>query len=241
MNIQVGELPEQFSSAWWNYLNADKTTLWGSQDCPGGWGGTRMVGRNISSMAKPDEGRLPASRWRPRRRIRLQFGPHRLWSHPRCALVAGLLGTAVVVSWLVLIQPTSAASASPVAQAAPTTQGEQVFRANCAGCHGLQGEGGTEGPSLHALPAESATVPGVANVVRRGPNGMPPFANQLSDADVQAVADYVVSEFGTPGDAAQGGVLYRSELRWLSWRGYARGCVDLQQPQRPLADEPVQR
>ena len=23
MNIQVGELPEQFSSAWWNYLNAD--------------------------------------------------------------------------------------------------------------------------------------------------------------------------------------------------------------------------
>ena len=23
MNIQVGELPEHFSSAWWNYLSAD--------------------------------------------------------------------------------------------------------------------------------------------------------------------------------------------------------------------------
>ena len=69
---------------------------------------------------------------------------------------------------------------------------------------------------------------------------MPAFANQLSDADIQAVADYVVSEFGTPGDVPRGGVLYRLNCAGCHGAAMRGGALIDNNRNAPLTDEPVQ-
>ncbi|HZJ03019.1 MAG TPA: cytochrome c, partial [Thermoleophilia bacterium] len=69
--------------------------------------------------------------------------------------------------------------------------GEEVFSQNCATCHGADGTG-IDGPDLTALSLDQATV---EETVRTGPGAMTAFEGQLSDEQIQAVADYVTSEF----------------------------------------------
>jgi mono/diheme cytochrome c family protein len=69
--------------------------------------------------------------------------------------------------------------------------GEEVFAAaGCGSCHTLAaaGAGGTIGPNL------DESQPSVDLVVDRVTNGrgaMPPFRDQLSEEQIQAVAEYV--------------------------------------------------
>jgi mono/diheme cytochrome c family protein len=76
------------------------------------------------------------------------------------------------------------------------TDGKQIFQtAGCAGCHTLADAGstGTVGPNLdQAKPPKSLVVQRVTN----GMGQMPPFKDQLSSAQIQAVADYVSSVAG---------------------------------------------
>lgn len=118
---------------------------------------------------------------------------------------------ALVALWLASgAAALSPASAEPPGGRAPlTADGASVFAAECARCHGNAGEGATEGPSLHALPAGEATIPGVAELVRSGWGEMPSFGDTLTTPEITAVAEYVVAEFGTPGEVARGGELYR--------------------------------
>ena len=70
--------------------------------------------------------------------------------------------------------------------------GEMVFaQAGCGGCHTLEaaGSSGQVGPNLDDL---QLTVDQVENQVRNGGGGMPAFGDDLSDAEIQAVAQYVV-------------------------------------------------
>ena len=69
--------------------------------------------------------------------------------------------------------------------------GEEVFTQNCATCHSADGTGGV-GADLTALSLDQATV---EQTVRTGPGAMPSFEGQLSDEQIQAVADYVTSTF----------------------------------------------
>ncbi len=69
--------------------------------------------------------------------------------------------------------------------------GEEVFTQNCVTCHGADGTGGV-GADLTALSLDQATV---EETVRTGPGAMPSFEGQLSDEQIQAVADYVTSTF----------------------------------------------
>ena len=76
------------------------------------------------------------------------------------------------------------------------TSGKQIFlTAGCTGCHTLKDAGatGTVGPNLdQAKPPASLVVDRVTN----GRGGMPSFKGQLSDAQIQAVAQYVSSVAG---------------------------------------------
>jgi cbb3-type cytochrome c oxidase subunit III len=75
--------------------------------------------------------------------------------------------------------------------------GKQVFEsAGCTGCHTLADAGstGNVGPNLDdAKPPKQLVVDRVTN----GQGAMPAFKGQLSDAEIEAVADYVSSAAGT--------------------------------------------
>jgi len=74
--------------------------------------------------------------------------------------------------------------------------GKQIFEsAGCAGCHTLAdaGSNGNVGPNLDdAKPPKALVVDRVTN----GQGAMPSFKGQLSEAEIQAVADYVSSAAG---------------------------------------------
>jgi cbb3-type cytochrome c oxidase subunit III len=77
------------------------------------------------------------------------------------------------------------------------TNGEAIFKGECAGCHTLAAAGttGTIGPNLDQLAARLT----LAIVVRQVTNGgaiMPPFKSKLSAAQIEAVAKYVSSVAG---------------------------------------------
>ena len=92
--------------------------------------------------------------------------------------------------------------------------GEQIFTAaGCAGCHtfGPAGSNGTIGPSLDELKTQAGNIepgksaeeyvresiedPG-AFLVQGYPNAMPPFKGRLTDAQIQALVDYLLQTGG---------------------------------------------
>jgi cbb3-type cytochrome c oxidase subunit III len=78
------------------------------------------------------------------------------------------------------------------------TDGAKIFKgAGCAGCHTLAAAGstGTVGPNLDQL-GSALTVTVVAHQVEVGGGLMPAFKGKLSDAQIQAVAQYVSSSAG---------------------------------------------
>lgn len=90
---------------------------------------------------------------------------------------------------------------SPAANpAAEDLQGKQVFETRCSTCHGLDG-GGAMGPNIQGIPFRlGADV--VANIIKNGlSGGMPAFAGQMSDAEIQQVVAYLLSL--TPKDAGK--------------------------------------
>ena len=84
---------------------------------------------------------------------------------------------------------------TPQAKGDPAA-GKKVFAsAGCAGCHTLKDAGatGTVGPNLdQAKPPKDLVVERVTN----GKPPMPSFKGQLSDQEIQAVAEYVSTVAG---------------------------------------------
>ena len=82
----------------------------------------------------------------------------------------------------------------PAAMAKENVSGEELFAAHCAVCHGAAGEGGI-GPDLtvsdYAYGSSSAEIR--ASIAEGRPGGMPGFGNQLSDAEIEALAEFVGS------------------------------------------------
>ena len=79
-------------------------------------------------------------------------------------------------------------SAAPAKNAA---SGKDIFLANCGSCHTLAdaGTSGTVGPNLdQAKPGLEKAVQQIKN----GGGGMPPFGGQLTDAQIQTLARYIV-------------------------------------------------
>jgi outer membrane protein assembly factor BamB len=82
--------------------------------------------------------------------------------------------------------------------------GKQVFISNCGSCHtlGAAGTSGNVGPNLDQLKPGAATVEAK---VRKGGGGMPSFDGRLSNAEIQAVAQYVAANAGKGGSGGGGG------------------------------------
>lgn len=73
--------------------------------------------------------------------------------------------------------------------------GKQIFQASCGACHTLADAGatGTVGPNLdEARPSQALAIDRVTN----GKGAMPSFKDQLSEAQIRAVAAYVASAAG---------------------------------------------
>jgi cytochrome c oxidase subunit 2 len=67
---------------------------------------------------------------------------------------------------------------------------EQLFASNCGSCHRLSKAGteGTVGPPLDGLQLPANAV---EQQIRRGGGGMPPFEGTLSDAQIEALVQYL--------------------------------------------------
>jgi ubiquinol-cytochrome c reductase cytochrome c subunit len=73
------------------------------------------------------------------------------------------------------------------------SQGQQLFAANCAGCHQIMARGGfATGARIPELQTVSATE--IAEAVRTGPYLMPRFSSeQISDRQLDDIIRYVIS------------------------------------------------
>src|SRR5208282_2396399 len=96
------------------------------------------------------------------------------------------------------------AQESPVAKLtqADLDEGKQLYAAECAGCHGVDGSGGM-GPNIRAS-AQARGDQGMFSVIRNGVSGMGPVMS-LNDKRAWQVVGYVRTFGGSAsGEAAKG-------------------------------------
>jgi putative heme-binding domain-containing protein len=104
---------------------------------------------------------------------------------------------------------------SPAAKPADQSPGKDLFEQRCSTCHGLDA-GGAMGPNIQGIPFRlGADV--VKSTIKNGMGGggMPAFAGQLDDTQIQQIIDYLLTltrkDAGTvTGDAAKGKEIYAS-------------------------------
>jgi mono/diheme cytochrome c family protein len=75
------------------------------------------------------------------------------------------------------------------------SSGEEIYRSNCASCHGTDGGGGL-GKNLHGV-ADRLTVEEHIKIVTDGKPPMPKFGGQLSAEEIEAVVEYERTELGS--------------------------------------------
>ena len=119
--------------------------------------------------------------------------------------ILGVL-TLVWVGDVVIVAQTSAAAAlkNPVAATAESiAAGEQLFRKNCAPCHGIKAEGGSGNDLIPASPdltdatwdhgsTDGAIFDNIKNGVAPDFN-MTPWKDQMKDDDIWNVVNYLRS------------------------------------------------
>lgn len=92
--------------------------------------------------------------------------------------------------------------------AAQLSEGERTFRFNCAGCHGLHGQGTKKGISFlkgHALHHSRDDF--IDQVVEGEKDKMPSFKDKLSEDQIEQVVDYVrnvIQKDAKKGDSESG-------------------------------------
>ena len=109
----------------------------------------------------------------------------------------------------------TAAQGSPADKLTPEdiAMGKQLFAANCASCHGVDGTGQL-GPNLHGV-VQRLGEQGVFAIVRMGRGGMPPVSS-INDARVWQVIGYVrtMGDTGSnevaTGDPVKGKAVYEA-------------------------------
>jgi mono/diheme cytochrome c family protein len=111
--------------------------------------------------------------------------------------VTWLVAAFAVAVLLIGPQLIGAEKPPPTPEQAATTaaDGKAVFTGTCGGCHTLgdAGTSGAVGPNLDDAQPDAATVKAY---VRGGGGGMPAFGDNLSNAEIDAVAAYVSSVAG---------------------------------------------
>jgi mono/diheme cytochrome c family protein len=82
------------------------------------------------------------------------------------------------------------------AAASPGLSGAELFKNNCALCHGDKGAGSVLGkrlltPDLRSKEIHQKTPSALAQTISAGKKNMPPFASKLSSAEIEKLVAYV--------------------------------------------------
>lgn len=99
----------------------------------------------------------------------------------------------IAIACLMLLTRPALADAS----ADVLANGAKIFSANCAACHAngsnvINASKSLKADALHQYNMDSLDA--VVNQVTNGKSAMPAFKNRLSDAQIQAVAEYVLDQ-----------------------------------------------
>ncbi|MBB4664927.1 PQQ-binding-like beta-propeller repeat protein [Conexibacter arvalis] len=78
-----------------------------------------------------------------------------------------------------------------VTETPAAVDGRQIYLDSCSTCHGADATGGNGGPDLTTIPS-AADLQAVERQVENGGGGMPAFRDQLDEAQIRAVSEYVV-------------------------------------------------
>jgi mono/diheme cytochrome c family protein len=132
-----------------------------------------------------------------------------VWGVSYFLLNPNLAPAAAPPSQSAAVSPSQSAANAPPAAAPVVADGAQIFSSRCASCHQPTGAGlpgvfpplaGSEFANGDASTLASILLLGIKGAVTvKGTtyNGlMPPFGQQLSDAEIAAVASYVRASFG---------------------------------------------
>lgn len=141
--------------------------------------------------------------------------------HPLASIALITIGLMATGGAYALV--TTSASAETVAAAQSSkTEGQKLFAANCASCHGMEATGTAEGPSLYGVGAASVDfqmATGRMPLAFQGPQGAQKPA-QFTQAQIDSVAAYIASLAPGPAvpdkkwlagdtDISRGGELFR--------------------------------
>jgi len=140
--------------------------------------------------------------------------------HPLATVALILVGLVTTGGAYAMFSSTATAETSAVTQVT-VEEGQALFAANCATCHGMDAEGTKDGPSLLGVGAASVHFQvgtGRMPLAFQGPQGALKPA-QFSEEQTLALAEYVASLAPGPAipdaqylegdDIANGGVLFR--------------------------------
>lgn len=134
-----------------------------------------------------------------------------------------LVGIGLLTTGAAYAMSTTATASADIDLTSPAVidQGEKLFAANCATCHGLQGQGTQAGPSLIGVGAAAVDFQvgtGRMPMQAQGPQA-PQKPVQFTDDQIKALAAYVASLGAGPaipsesqltgGDVEAGGELFR--------------------------------
>jgi len=113
-----------------------------------------------------------------------------------------------VVVFTLMIAAASARSAESQqvrAGSSNAAAGRQIFDAQCAWCHGNEGDGGT-GPNLHGRLRHATTLASIVDIITSGIPGtdMPSFRSPLTERSIRQAAAYVQSLSRMPSRTARG-------------------------------------
>ena len=106
-----------------------------------------------------------------------------------------VLATALCLASLVACRGPNDVSAA----SGDVSSGERLYSANCASCHGGDALGGSA-PALAGISDSN----GVIDMILYGGEGMPGFADTLSDADVSDILAWLGSLSGGGGGSGGG-------------------------------------
>ncbi|GGL85511.1 cystathionine beta-lyase [Streptomyces fumigatiscleroticus] len=144
--------------------------------------------------------------------------------HPLAALVVLLLALACTGGLYAAFAPASKAQADETAQSLTIEEGKKLYSVGCASCHGTDGQGTSDGPSLVGVGAAAVDFQvGTGRMPAQQPGAQIPRKKVVySQAEIDQLAAYIASlgagpavpteeKYGDEGaDIAKGGELFRT-------------------------------
>ena len=123
-----------------------------------------------------------------------------------------------------LVMTVALAAVSPRVLAQPLETGRKAYEARCVGCHGSDGSGGGHGPGFVEIRRPRASSkPAMRDLIRGGIPGTAMPASTITDAELDALVDYVevlrapAADHPAAGDATAG-------ERFFTGRGNCSNC-----------------